>query len=122
MPAIGFGWWGWGRAEIGRKAEPIDGGEQGFFFADQNIELGVLCLQLLGFFLDELGLFLDLLDFSLDERVFPLVFPLELLVFYLCFPDLVLDPLSLLPLLQDRDLDLSRALLDLAHGSPIEHR
>jgi hypothetical protein len=54
------------RAGLGRKAQPFDGGAQGFLF-------GVLLPQLLDFFLDLLGIFLDplavvpdLQDFALD--------------------------------------------------------
>ena len=65
---------------------------------------GRLRLQLLGFVLDLLRSLVDLLDLLLDLQ-------------------------SLLPLAQDRDLGLSRALLDQPHPllvsgipSPIEHR
>ena len=58
---------------------------------------GVLALQLLGFVLDLLRSLVDLLDLLLDMQ-------------------------SLLPLAQDRDLGLSRALLVAGIPSPIERR
>jgi len=56
-----------------------------------------LRLQLLGFVFDLLRSLVDMLN-------------------------LLLDPQTLLPLAQDRDLCLSCTLLDLSHGSPVERR
>ena len=63
----------------------------------QNSFSGVLAPQLLGFVLDLLRSLVDLLDLLLDLQ-------------------------SLLPLVQDRDLGLSRALLVAGIPSPIERR
>ena len=75
----------------------LDQGAQGIVPGVELREPGVIAPQLLGFVLDLLRSLVDLLD-------------------------LLLDPQSLLPLVQNRGFGLSRALLDLAHGSPVESR
>ena len=81
--AIGFDWSRMGRVARKRKAQPPDGGIQGF-------QPGVLGSEQLGFVLDLFAVFPHPQNFVLDLR--------------------------------DLALELFRALLDLAHGSPVEHR
>ena len=75
----------------------LDQGAQGIVPGVELGEPGVLEPELLGIVLDLLRSLVDLLD-------------------------LLLDPQSLLPLVQDRDLGLSRALLVAGIPSPIERR
>jgi hypothetical protein len=82
----------------------LDQGAQGIVSGVELREPGVLAPQLLGFVLDLLRSLVDLIDLLLDLQ-------------------------SLLPLAQDRDLGLSRALLDQPHAllvsgipSPVESR
>jgi hypothetical protein len=75
----------------------LDQGAQGIVPGVELREPGVLAPELLGFVLDLLRSLVDLLDLLLDLQ-------------------------SLLPLAQDRDLGLSRALLVAGIPSPIESR
>jgi hypothetical protein len=75
----------------------LDQGAQGIVPGVELREPGVLAPELLGFVLDLLRSLVDLLD-------------------------LLLDPQSLLPLVQDRVLGLFRALLVAGIPSPIERR
>jgi len=107
----GLGWCLLGRAGLGRKAQPFDGGAQCFFFGVQLPELGNLLPQLLGFFPDLLAVVPHPQDFALD-------------LLRSLFAPLDRDPIFVHPLLVLHLplLVLHLSLLVAGIPTPIEHR